>query len=53
MTMHAGTPEVKELVMDFERAAWRAAARVMPQVERKVCVPLGTSCMAEGIGHRP
>ena len=36
--MHAGTPEVKELVMDFERAAWRAAAHVMPQVERKGCV---------------
>ena len=37
MTVHAGTPEVKEIVMDFDMAAWRAAAHVMPEVECKGC----------------
>ena len=37
MTMHAGTPEVKEIMMDFEMAAWRAAAHMMPEVECKGC----------------
>ena len=37
MTVHAGTLEVKEIVMDFEMAAWRAAAHVMPEVECKGC----------------
>ena len=37
MTVHAGTPEVKEIIMTFEMAAWRAAAHVTPEVECKGC----------------
>ncbi|KAI0220396.1 hypothetical protein LSAT2_028071 [Lamellibrachia satsuma] len=32
-----GTPAVAEIVMDFERAAWRAADRVMPDIRCQGC----------------
>lgn len=32
-----GTPAVAEIVMDFERAAWRAADHVMPDIRCQGC----------------